>query len=95
MKLDRKWLLLGCALAGAAAALALGVPLGTLLVVAALLACPAAMFLGMRGMQAGSGGAMACHPESQETRRDAAHPTATSAAALPDSSDPVEASRNS
>lgn len=36
--------------AGVALALALGVPLGTLLVVAAILACPVAMYFGMRAM---------------------------------------------
>ena len=37
-------------LAGAALALAFGVSLGTLLIVAALLACPIGMYFGMRGM---------------------------------------------
>jgi len=66
MKVDRKWLWLGGALIGGAGALALGVSLGTLLIVAALLACPAAMFFGMRGMHQGAGG-MASHMGSQET----------------------------
>ena len=60
MKIDRKWLWLGAAVAGHAAALALGVPLGTLLVVAAILVCPIMKFFGMRGMQHGAGG-MARH----------------------------------
>ena len=37
-------------LAGVAVALAFGVSLGTLLIVAALLACPIAMYFGMCGM---------------------------------------------
>lgn len=76
MKIDRKWLWLGGALAGAAVALALGVPLGTLLIVAALLACPAMMMFGMRGMQHGPGG-MASHAGSQEAgRQETAGPPA-------------------
>lgn len=69
MKVDRKWLWIGGALVGGAGALALGVPLGTLLIVAAILACPAMMFFGMRAMHQGAGG-MASHPGSQETRRE-------------------------
>ena len=69
MKVDRKWLWLGGALVGGAGALALGVPLGTLLIVAAILACPAMMFFGMRAMHQGAGG-MASHPGSRETRRE-------------------------
>lgn len=73
MKRDRRWLWIGGGLAGAALALALGVPLGTLLIVAALLACPTMMLRGMRGTHQGAGtqghGGMACHPGSQETIR--------------------------
>jgi hypothetical protein len=47
------WLLIGSVVAGAAAAWALGIPLGVLLIVAALLACPLAMYFGMRGMGMG------------------------------------------
>jgi len=47
MQVDRRWYWLGAALAAAAIALVAGVPLGTVLYVAALLACPAAMFFGM------------------------------------------------
>jgi uncharacterized membrane protein len=47
------WLAIGGIVAAAAAALALGVPLGTLLIVAAVLACPLAMYFGMRGMGMG------------------------------------------
>lgn len=65
MKVDRKWLWLGGAIGGGGVALALGVPLGTLLIVAALLACPIMMMFGMRGMQHGAGG-MAQHQGSQE-----------------------------
>lgn len=79
MKVDRKWLWLGGgALAAGAGALALGVPLGTLLVVGALLACPAVMCAGMmRGGRQGEGG-MACHPGSQEAGRKEAGPVAAS-----------------
>ncbi len=52
MKGNRTWLWIGGALAGAVGALVLGVPLRTVLTVAALLVCPAAMFLGM-GMMGG------------------------------------------
>lgn len=65
MKIDRKWMWAGGALAGAAVLVAAGVPLITVVLLAAVLACPAAMFLGMRGMQHGQGG-MACHPGAQE-----------------------------
>ena len=71
MKIERKWLWLGGAVAGHGAALALGVPLGTLLIVTAVLVCPLMMFFGMRGMQHGSGG-MAGHPGSQQARPDKA-----------------------
>jgi hypothetical protein len=47
------WLLIGGVVAGAVAAWALGVPLGILLIVAALLACPLTMYFGMRGMGMG------------------------------------------
>ncbi len=77
MKLDRKWLWRGGAVVGAGAALALGVPLGTLLVVAAVLACPLMMLFGMRGMQQGAGG-MARPPASHETGREAIDPPASS-----------------
>lgn len=50
MRVDRRWLWVGGILAAAGAALALGVPLATLLTLAAVPACPAAMYLGMCGM---------------------------------------------
>jgi hypothetical protein len=75
MKINRTWLWLGGALAGGGAALALGVPPGTLLVVAAVLACPAMMLFGMRGMH-GAGG-MAGHSGSQEGVRTERNPTAS------------------
>lgn len=67
MKINRRWLWIGAAAAAAAGAFALGVPLGTLLIVGALLACPVMMSLGARGTAHGSGpqqntGGMACHP---------------------------------
>ena len=50
-----KWLLIGGIIAGVAAAWALGVPLGILLIVAAILACPLVMYFGMHGMGMGQG----------------------------------------
>lgn len=61
MKRYRTWLWIGGAVAAASAPLALGVPVVTLLIVAAALACPVTMYLGMRGMRQNDGG-MACHP---------------------------------
>ena len=45
-----QWLLIGAIAVGFAAAWALGAPLGILLIVIVLLACPLAMYFGMRGM---------------------------------------------
>lgn len=67
MKSKDRWLWFGGALAAGGVALALGVPLGTVLIVAALLACPVTMYFGMRGMHRASGG-MAYHPKSPEGR---------------------------
>lgn len=50
MRSPRTWLWIGGIIAGVAVALAFGVSLGTLLIVAALLACPIGMYFGMRGM---------------------------------------------
>jgi uncharacterized membrane protein YdjX (TVP38/TMEM64 family) len=50
---QRQWLWIGAGVAAVAAALALGVPLGSVLIVAAALACPVAMYFGMRGMGMG------------------------------------------
>ena len=50
MSSARTWLWIVGIIAGVAVALAFGVSLGTLLIVAALLACPIAMYFGMRGM---------------------------------------------
>jgi hypothetical protein len=44
------WLVIGAIIASAAAAWALGVPLGILLIGAAILACPLVMYFGMGGM---------------------------------------------
>ncbi len=52
---QRKWLAALAAIVGIAVALATGVPVGTLLIVGALLLCPAAMYFGMQGMQQGCG----------------------------------------
>lgn len=50
MSRQGQWLLIGGIIVGFVAAWALGVPLGILLIVAVLLACPLAMYFGMRGM---------------------------------------------
>ena len=50
MNSPRTWLWLVGILAGVALALALGVSLWFLVIVAAVLACPIAMYFGMRGM---------------------------------------------
>jgi hypothetical protein len=50
---QRTWLWIGAGVAAVAAALALGVPLGSVLIVAAALACPLAMYVGMRRMGMG------------------------------------------
>jgi hypothetical protein len=52
---QQTWLSIGAGVAAVAAALALGVPLGSVLIVAAALACPLAMYFGMRGMGVGHG----------------------------------------
>lgn len=58
---DRRWLWLTGALIAVLGALAWGIPLGTLLTIAALLACPAAMLFGMGMMGRTQEGGMACH----------------------------------
>ena len=58
MRVDRRWYWLGGALVVAGAVLVAGVPFGTLLTIAALLACPAAMYFGM-GMMGRSGASRA------------------------------------
>jgi hypothetical protein len=50
---QHRWLWIGGGGAAVAAALALGVPLGSVLIAAAALACPLAMYFGMRGMGMG------------------------------------------
>ncbi len=52
---QRKWLMALAAIVVAVVAVAAGVPAGTLLIVGALLLCPAAMYFGMQGMQQGCG----------------------------------------
>lgn len=69
----RKFLLLGGIIVVAVAALALGVPVGTLLLVGATLLCPAVMFFGMNAMGAEGGGcghsAKCHHAEAQGTEQ--------------------------
>ena len=50
MSSPRTWLWIGGIIAGVAVALAFGVSLWSLVIVAALLACPIGMYFGMRGM---------------------------------------------
>ena len=50
---QRRWLWIGGGVAAVATALPLGVPRGNVLIVAAALACPLAMYVGMRGMGVG------------------------------------------
>ena len=53
-----------------AAGLALEVPLGTLLLVGALLLCPAAMYFGMMGMQQGCGHGAQCNHSEADAERE-------------------------
>jgi uncharacterized membrane protein YdjX (TVP38/TMEM64 family) len=55
MTTQRTWVWIGGGVLAVVAALALGVPLGTIVVLAAVLACPLAMYFGMRGMSMGQG----------------------------------------
>jgi hypothetical protein len=64
MRRDRRWLWLAGALTVVLGALAWGIPLATLIAVAALLACPAAMFFGMGMMGRTQGGGTACRPDT-------------------------------
>jgi hypothetical protein len=50
---QRPWVWISGAAVVVAVALALGVPLGSILIVAAALACPLAMYVGMRRMGMG------------------------------------------
>ena len=50
---QRRWLWIGGGVAAVGTALALSVPPGNVLIVAAALACPLAMYFGMRGMGMG------------------------------------------
>ena len=52
---QRRWVWIGAGVLAVAAALALGVPPGSVLVLAGALACPLAMYFGMRGMGMGQG----------------------------------------
>jgi hypothetical protein len=55
MATQRRWLWIGGGVLAVAAALALGVPLASVSVLAAALACPLAMYFGMRGIGMGQG----------------------------------------
>ncbi len=70
----QKWLIVIGAVAVAAAALALGVSPGNLLLVGAALLCPAAMYFGMSGMgmQQGRGHSERCdHSDAPDSDRKA------------------------
>ena len=68
MTVDRRWLWAGGALAVAGGALALGVPLATPITIAAVLACPAAMYFGMGMMGRMHGSAEAGGSPSHDDR---------------------------
>lgn len=73
MKTQGKWLLVLGVVAVAAAALAAGVGLSTLLLVGAVLLCPAAMYFGMQGMgmQGGCGHGRECsHSDAPGSGRE-------------------------
>ena len=74
MNVDRRWLWAAGLLAVVGGALAMGVPLSTLLYVAALLACPAVMFFGMGMMSktgtGSQGRSTACHADPGQEERD-------------------------
>lgn len=63
---QRKWLWISGAALAVAVALALGLPLGSVLIVAAVLACPLAMYFGMRGM----GMAQDCRHDGMHGQRE-------------------------
>ena len=67
MTRQKKGLWVGGMIAAAVAALTLGVPLNTLLLLGALLLCPAAMYFGMSGMgmQQGCGHSAECHRSNE------------------------------
>jgi uncharacterized membrane protein YdjX (TVP38/TMEM64 family) len=67
MTTQHTWVWIGSGVLAVAAALALGVPLGSVLIVAAILACPLAMYFGMRGMGMG-------HESRHERINRATHP---------------------
>lgn len=87
MTVDRKWLWVGGILAVAGGALALGVPLATLITLAAVLACPAAMYFGMGMMGRMQGGAETGGTSSPDGRgagmSKATRPAAAGAAMVP------------
>ncbi len=67
---DRRYLWLAGVLVVALGALAWGIPLATLLTIAAFLACPAAMFFGMGMMGRTQEGGMACGSGMSGRSRD-------------------------
>jgi hypothetical protein len=102
MTADRRWLWVGGILAVVGGALALGVPLATLIRLAALLACPAAMYFGMGMMGRMHGGtetggtsspdgrgAGTARPAAASTTMAPSQAPTTALHASPDVDDPV------
>lgn len=70
MVMRNKWLLVLGAVVAAVAGLAAGIAPGTLLIVGALLLCPAAMYFGMRGMSHASDDRPCCGLEDDNAKRE-------------------------
>lgn len=87
MNVDPRWLWAGGILAIAGGALVLGVPLATVITIAAVLACPAAMYFGMGMMGRTHGGAEMGGGTRVLDGRDAA--TTGASAPLPSASRPA------
>ena len=73
---QRQWLWISGAVLAVAVALALGVPLGSVLIAGAALACPLAMYFGMRGM----GMAQDCRHDGMHGHREDSLPERSSEA---------------
>ena len=96
MRSDRRWYWVGATMVAVVIALATGVPLATILIIALVLACPAAMLFGMammgRSRTAGQDDGMAGSAGSQQIPGEVAAPS-PAVTALPeatsDGADPV------
>lgn len=70
MTRQRKWLVVIGLIAATTASLAIGVPVGTLLLAGSFLLCSAAMYFGMSGMHQGCGHSGKCdHAETPDGGR--------------------------